>query len=169
MRFAFVSTMADWPWGGSEELWSQTALELKRAGHDVLGSVVHRPQLSEKVLQLAKQGVRIVTHPSYRVGLTGRIWNKLTLRHRRSYKRLKQFRPDLVIISQGHNSGGFAWAKICHEAKIPYVLIVHCNSEHWWFEDRELEKPRQRIKLLERSFAFLAVTSICSECSWAIR
>jgi len=35
MRFAFVSTMVDWPWGGSEELWSQTAVQLKRAGHDV--------------------------------------------------------------------------------------------------------------------------------------
>ena len=152
MRFAFVSTMADWPWGGSEELWSQTALELKRAGHDVLGSVVHRPQLSEKVLQLAKQGVRIVTHPSYRVGLTGRIWNKLTLRHRRSYERLKQFRPDLVIISQGHNSGGFAWAKICREAKIPYVLIVHCNSEHWWFEDRELEEAAAAYRAARKVF-----------------
>ena len=69
-----------------------------------------------------------------------RVWNKLTLSYRRSYARLKRFKPDLVIISQGHNSGGLNWAKICREASIPYVLIVHCNSEHWWFEDRVVEE-----------------------------
>src|SRR5271170_181229 len=118
MRFAFVSTMVDWPWGGSEELWSQTAVQLKRAGHDVLASVVHRPRLSDKVTLLAKQGIRLETHPSYRAGLARRIWNKLTLGYRRSYGRLKRFKPDLVVISQGHNSGGFDWARICREASI---------------------------------------------------
>lgn len=140
MRFAFVSTMVDWPWGGSEELWSQTAVELERAGHEVQASVVHRPQLSNRVTSLAKLGIRIETYPSYQVGLTHRIWNKLTLSHRRSYGRIRQFKPDLVVISQGHNSGGLDWARICREASIPYVVIVHCNSEHWWFEDRAIEE-----------------------------
>ena len=44
MRFAFISTMHDWPWGGSEELWSQTALRLKNAGHQVYASVGYREQ-----------------------------------------------------------------------------------------------------------------------------
>lgn len=35
MRFVFVSTIVDEPWGGSEELWNQTAVQLKRAGHHV--------------------------------------------------------------------------------------------------------------------------------------
>ena len=140
MRFAFVSTMVDWPWGGSEELWSQTAVQLKRAGHDVQALVVHRPRQSDKVTSLAQYGIRIETYPSYRVGLPGRIWNKLTLSHRRSHGGLKAFRPDLVIISQGHNAGGLDWAKLCRDESIPYVLIVHCNSEHWWFDDRTVEE-----------------------------
>jgi glycosyltransferase involved in cell wall biosynthesis len=140
MRFAFVSSMADWPWGGSEELWSQTALQLKRAGHDVQASVVHRPRLSDKVIFLANQGISLGTYASYRGGIARRIFNKLTLSRRRSYDRLKRFKPDLVIISQGHNSGGLDWAKICRQSSIPYVLIVHCNSEHWWFEDRVVEE-----------------------------
>jgi glycosyltransferase involved in cell wall biosynthesis len=152
MRFAFVSTMADWPWGGSEELWSQTAVRLKRAGHDVQASVAYRPRLSDKITLLARQGIRLEIYPSYRVGMARRIWNKLTLRYRRSYGRLKRFKPDLVIISQGHNSGGLNWAKICREASIPYVLIVHCNSEHWWFEDREVEEAAASYKSAQKVF-----------------
>jgi glycosyltransferase involved in cell wall biosynthesis len=152
MRFAFVSTMADWPWGGSEELWSQTAVQLKRAGHDVQASVAYRPRQSDKVTSLARQGIRLGIYPSYRFGLGRRIWNKLTLQSRRSYGRLKRFKPDLVIISQGHNSGGFNWAKICREASIPYVLIVHCNSEHWWFQDRELEEAVASYRFAQKVF-----------------
>jgi glycosyltransferase involved in cell wall biosynthesis len=152
MRFAFVSTMADWPWGGSEELWSQTAVQLKRAGHDVQASVAYRPRLSDNITLLAKQGIRLEIYPSHRIGMSRRIWNKLTLKYRRSYGRLKRFKPDLVIISQGHNSGGLNWAKICREASIPYVLIVHCNSEHWWFGDRDVEEAAASYKSAQKVF-----------------
>jgi glycosyltransferase involved in cell wall biosynthesis len=152
MRFAFVSSMADWPWGGSEGLWSQTALQLKRTGHDVQASVVHRPRLSDKVIFLANQGVSLGTYPSYRRGMARRICDKVTFSYLRSYDRLKRFKPDLVIISQGHNSGGLNWAKMCRQASIPYVLIVHCNSEHWWFEDRELEEAAASYRSAQKVF-----------------
>jgi glycosyltransferase involved in cell wall biosynthesis len=142
MRFTFISTMIGWTWGGSEELWSQTAVQLKRDGHDVQFSVMRWPRLSPKVTSLVKQGIKLETYP--RGGgprsLISRMWTKLTRSHRRTYARVKRFKPDLVIISQGHNAGGFHWAKICREASIPYVLIVHCNSEHLWFEDGSVEE-----------------------------
>jgi glycosyltransferase involved in cell wall biosynthesis len=134
--------MVDWPWGGSEELWSQTAVQLKRAGHDVQALVAHRPRLSPKVTSLEGEGIKLETFPSYRAGLAKRIWNKLTLSYWRSYRHLKHFKPDLVVISQGHNSGGFHWARICRKAAIPYVIIVHCNSQHWWFGDQELDEAK---------------------------
>jgi glycosyltransferase involved in cell wall biosynthesis len=65
-----------------------------------------------------------------------RIWNKLSFSRSRSYDRLRRFRPELAIISQGGNSGGFEWANACRQAGIPYVMIVHCNCEHWWFQDQ---------------------------------
>jgi glycosyltransferase involved in cell wall biosynthesis len=138
MRFAFISTMQGWPWGGSEELWSQAATQLKQAGHDVRASVVYRPRLSDKLTVLKQHGIRIEGHPSpsYLAGPARHIVNRLTLSTRRSYRRLQRFNPDLVIISQAHNSGGFEWAQICREAAIPYVMIVHCNSEHWWFYEQ---------------------------------
>jgi glycosyltransferase involved in cell wall biosynthesis len=137
MKFAFVSTMHGLPWGGSEELWSRAATLLKQAGHDVQASVVYWPRLSDKVTALTTQGVRVRTHSSRQAGVAHRIWNKVSLKDKRSYASLKRFNPDLVIISQGYNTGGFEWAKTCREAAIPYVMIVHCNSELWWFENRD--------------------------------
>ncbi len=138
MRFAFISTMLTAPWGGSEELWSQTAVQLSRAGHNVQASVGYWPRLSDKVIALTDHGIKIETRFSHQVGRPRRIWNKLSLSNRRAYVRLKRFNPDLVVISQGFISGGFGWAKFCREAAIPYVMIVHCNSETWGFEDQEL-------------------------------
>ena len=140
MRFAFISTMESAPWGGSEELWSQAAIQLKREGHDVRASVPYLPRLSDRVTALAHHGIRLYTHPSYPVGRTRRLWDKVSLGCRRSYSRLKRFNPDLVVISQGHNSGGFEWARICKQAAIPYVIVVHCNSGLWWFQEQDVGK-----------------------------
>lgn len=140
MKFAFISTMQGSPWGGSEELWSQAATQLKRAGHDVRASIMYRPQLSHKLTALSQHGIRLETYPSpsFLVGPGRRAWDRVSLSYRRSYRRLKRFNPDLVVISQGHNAGGFDWAKVCREAALPYVIIVHCNSELWWFHEREV-------------------------------
>ncbi len=140
MKFAFISTMQGSPWGGSEELWSQSATQLKNEGHDVQASVMYRPQLSPKLASLWRHGIGLETYPSpsFLVGLGRRTWDRVSLGYRRSYRWLKRFNPDLVIISQGHNAGGFDWAKVCLEAAIPYVIIVHCNSELWWFHEREV-------------------------------
>jgi glycosyltransferase involved in cell wall biosynthesis len=136
MRIAFISTMRSFQWGGSEELWSQSATRLKQAGHDVRAAVVYWPQLSEKIAALSRHGLQIETHSPPRGGPTRRIWNKLLFRDRRSYSWLKRFNPELVIISQGYNDDGFDWATICREAAMPYVIIVQCNSDVSWFREQ---------------------------------
>jgi glycosyltransferase involved in cell wall biosynthesis len=134
MKFAFISTMYGSPWGGSEELWCQAAIQLKRAGHDVRASVGYWPQLSNKVTALVDCGIKLETHPSGHSGFARQIWKKLLRANARNYDRLKRFNPDLVVISQGHNAGGFGWAKVCRSAAIPYVIVVQCNSYVWWFD-----------------------------------
>ena len=138
MKFAFISTMLGSPWGASEELWSQTAVQLSRAEHNVQASVPYWPRLSDKVTVLTDHGISLETYPSYHAGRVRSLWDRSALSYRRSYRRLKQFNPDLVVISQGHISGGFDWAKVCREAAIPYSMMLHCNSETWWFSDQEL-------------------------------
>lgn len=136
MRFAFISVMEDSQWAACEELWSQAAIQLRREGHDVLASVAYWPRPSERVTGLAQHHISFKAHPSSQAGQGMRIWNKFSLSRRRGYERLKRFKPDLAVISQGGNSGGFGWANTCREAGIPYVIIVHCNSENWWFQDQ---------------------------------
>src|SRR5271154_7324684 len=105
MKFAFISTMDGSPWGGSEELWSQAAPRLKRAGHDVQASVHYWPQLSEKVTALAEQGIPIETHceEQLRPAAPGGFWKNLGRgSNYSSYDWLKKFNPDLAIISQGY-------------------------------------------------------------------
>jgi glycosyltransferase involved in cell wall biosynthesis len=142
MRIAFITTMLDYQWGGSEELWSRSAVWLKNEGHDVSAWVPHRPQLSEKVSALSQKGISIRTFPMppYLAGRGRFLWDKFTLGTRRSYAELKRFLPDLVVISQGYNSGGFNWAAVCRKFEIPYVMIVHTNSEQWWFEDQSVNE-----------------------------
>lgn len=140
MKIAFVSTMTGYPWGGSEELWSQAALKLKADGHEVQASVALHPEPSEKILNLAKHGIGIGMYPFRPQGIVNRVITKLARKRQREYSRLKRFHPDLVVISQGHNAGGFDWAKVCREASIPYAIIVQSNSEHMWFYDDEVDE-----------------------------
>jgi glycosyltransferase involved in cell wall biosynthesis len=133
MRFAFVSTMHSAIWGGSEELWSQAARQLRREGHDVLASVVFWMRQSDRLKRLSQEGIQVEGHSLDEAGRVRRWREKLLYGGPKAYRDLKQFDPDLVVISQGSNSGGFDWARICRVAEIPYVIIVQCNNEHWWF------------------------------------
>ncbi len=141
MRFAFITTMLGAPWGGSEELWSQVAIQLTRDGHDVSALVPYLPKLSERVFAVARQGVDVQTYPSpsYVEGVARYTWDRLRRRTRKVCAQLKRFSPDLVVISQGEIAGGFEWARVCRQAGLPYVMIVHCNNEALWFEPNEIE------------------------------
>ncbi len=126
-------------------------MRLREEGHEVHASVAHWPKLSEKITLLAKRGVRIDHHPSMLDALGRRLRNKLLLDRPRAQARLKRYRPDLVVISQGHNSGGFGWACVCRLAGLPFVMIVHCNSELWWFGD-QLDAAALAYKAAQRVF-----------------
>lgn len=142
MRFVFVTTMLGAPWGGSEELWSQAATQLLRSGHEVHALVPYWPLPSKGILALAQHGiaVRTVPTPLYIAGPVRYTWNRVTLSWRRLRAWLRRFSPDLVVISQGEIASGLEWARVCREARIPYVLIVHCNSEQFWFEESVLDE-----------------------------
>ncbi len=135
MKFYFVTTMEGWQWGGSEELWSQAAVQLKREGHKVQATTAHMPLHSQKLAALIRQGIKVEARGAPRRD----TWRKLTPLARKGFDRLKAFNPDLVVISQGYNAGGFDWAKNCTAAGIPYVIIVQCNYENWWFSDDTLD------------------------------
>ena len=55
----FVSTMEGYPWGGSEELWSQTALNLVAQGFAVTASVAGWSPLHDRAKALITGGVDV--------------------------------------------------------------------------------------------------------------
>ena len=154
MKFVFITAMLAAPWGGSEELWSQAAVRLRLAGHEVCALVPHRPRLSDKILALSEQGVEIRTYPapSYIEGRLRHSLDRITLRMRRVHSAIKQLSPDLVLISQGEISGGLQWATFCRQVGIPYALMVHCNSELLWFQKDEIELVRAAYTNAKRVF-----------------
>jgi glycosyltransferase involved in cell wall biosynthesis len=140
MRFLFISSMGNSPWGGSEELWSQAAARLRSLGHDVASSVSWWPALVPQIATLESHGVKIrirkaLDHRS----LPSRVWWRVA--HRIHWKDedaawLRRSTPDLVIISQGANCDGQAWMELCVKAGLPFAVILQCNSESWWPNDR---------------------------------
>ncbi|MGD0905253.1 MAG: glycosyltransferase family 4 protein [Terracidiphilus sp.] len=139
MKFAFISTMTGAPWGGSEELWSQSASLLQQEGHQVVASVVWWPRLSPKVLALAQRGIEIIVQPNPLLRWPVRLWRNLKQRvgfKVSDFEWLLRRDFDLVVISQGCNFDGLEWMKFCEGMSLPFAVIIQSNSEVYWPNDQ---------------------------------
>jgi glycosyltransferase involved in cell wall biosynthesis len=139
MRFAFISSMSVAPWGGSEELWSRTALRLRAGGHQIAASVCWWPCLSLRIEELRGQGAELFFRkPWVQSTLLTRAWRRIKRPMERlpaEFAWLRKYSPDLTIISQGGNADGLAWMRFCKEAGMPYIVVCQCNTEAWWPSD----------------------------------
>ena len=134
MRVAFISTMDGAPWGGSEELWSRAAMRLLAAGHDVLACVRHWHEMPLPIAQLVRLGAVVVGRPLIKSGTEGIS---------AAWRRILEFRPDIVCISQGASMCGVDWMLCCLGAAIPYAVVSQANSEAWWPDDERAAKLRK--------------------------
>jgi glycosyltransferase involved in cell wall biosynthesis len=147
-RILFVSTMASVSWGGSEELWSQTALALRLEGYDI-HCIVYDWSVNHKAISLlGKYGVIIHSIAHEKKWIARQFSKTVNLIHGGKYQEwetgiLKMIRPDLVVISQGYIYDGLRWCHSCKKSKINYCVIVHSNSHHWWPEDHQLYEMRK--------------------------
>jgi glycosyltransferase involved in cell wall biosynthesis len=134
-KILFVSTMDSVSWGGSEVLWSETALKLRQFGHEVSASVSRwrpRPSQHETLLQA---GVRLnerwfpTSQPRPRV-----IFNPLVRRASPVFftRWLKRQQPDLICCSHGSVGEDLTLIRICAQSGIPYCIVLHANAEYMW-------------------------------------
>jgi len=141
MRIAFVSGMSGHPWGGSEVLWSQAALRLRAAGHEVFASVASWPETPEPIRQLRDAGIQIDERKWVSAILPRRVVAKFLRQPPKHpgwepcWQRITAFQPDLVCLSNGAVSCCLEWAKRCQAAGIPYVQVAQANHEQWWPDD----------------------------------
>lgn len=142
-KIAFVSTMLGTPWGGSEELWSQTAMRLLEQGHRVDVSVPGWPMRPKQVEDIIAKGGNV----SFRARSLPLIQRSLAKIRKRfspepldheSMEWLRREKPDLLVISQGGPWDSVPWLRACRQLGIPYCPIVHAHNEHWWPSDDEL-------------------------------
>jgi glycosyltransferase involved in cell wall biosynthesis len=147
-----VAIIASWigaPWGGSEELWAQTATLLAKDGVNVAASVGRwRPQ-HRKVSDLISEGINVWERTS-----NARLWQKAlrtAFSKRMDHdlpqieKFLRSVQPGIAILQSGRQLPHIDVVELCVENKIPFATIGQANSEEWWFEDNLAERYRRAL------------------------
>ena len=151
-RIAFISAMDGSPWGGSEVLWSESAKRLLAQRHAVLACVAMWPEIPAPLVDLRQQGAILERRPQPSASLVRRGWNWLgrkilkMSRGDSSWKRIQEFRPDLVCISHGGTICGLEWMLRCLDSNIPYVSIAQVNNEYMAPGDDRAELIRRAYR-----------------------
>ena len=127
------------PWGGSEELWSQTA-EMMTLGYQIACSIHSWPQSHLRIKQLENSGVRILPRIKYKSKalhlLNFFLPSFLQIKKKCPFcHAIDDFNPDLVVISQGGTSDGLVAMKVCRDRRIPYTIVVQAVPESTFWED----------------------------------
>jgi glycosyltransferase involved in cell wall biosynthesis len=155
-RIAFISTMEAVPWGGSEELWSRTALKLVAEGFRVSASVIDWSPLHKRVLNLMEAGVDVWLRPA-RYSIWDRAWSRITSRGQsvtaREVERLLSAKPAaLVVLSSGGPFPAVELPELCIARRLPFVTIGQANSEGWWIEDAYAARYREALPQARRCY-----------------
>ncbi|MES2467143.1 MAG: glycosyltransferase family 4 protein [Verrucomicrobiota bacterium] len=134
MKILFISTMGASPWGGSEVLWYQSAMELAQLGHQVHVSVKHWANPAPALQILREQGCRVHERKTNRI--LDAVHRRLG-RYPASYhaeQALRTLAPDLAVISSGC-LGEEIWLQACHTSGVPCAVVTQAVSESHWFPD----------------------------------
>src|SRR3546814_662176 len=139
-------------WGGSEELWVKSVPYLQCAGFKIVVCKHHIHREHRRIAALIDEGVTFLsTAPAkpflvrlyWKIGNKIRYWvgvkgdptkppfyysyDSITFK-----KYLKQYKPRLVLVSQGVNFDGLHYAHACMDTRIPHALISHKAVDFYW-------------------------------------
>lgn len=134
-HIVFVPENKDW--GGSELLWSKTALWL--AKQDAKVTVVKHEALKfPSWFSDENSSVKIVNARTSKLNLLKKICNRFlpySARFKEKNNRLALViaeHPSLVVINQGFNFNGAQLAQDLNNKNIPYVMLSHAVNEGLW-------------------------------------
>lgn len=148
-KIAVVTCCLD-DWGGSEELWAKSLAVLMANG--LSNATIYKNHFNEshpQFVRLKNDGVQlkaldpafrgfgklkyrlgdILSRLSDKMGISDYQWNRQV---HLLYTYLKADRPDLVLISQGINFDGLAFANQCLKLQIPYIIVCHKAVDFFW-------------------------------------
>jgi len=156
---AFVSTLPGNLWGGSEELWSQTALRL--AGKEVPVAVSVSPWTLINPVFTTLQGAGVIVQQRHhrRRPFLMRAWRKLYLHDDNRPSRLVTIEaflratfPKLVVLSDGDVLPPVEVMELCAQNGWPFVTIGHSNYDNWWPDDETAERLRKALPAALRCY-----------------
>ena len=138
MRILFATTLHA-HWGGSEWLWSDAALALKKRGHEV-GYFQPWPKQHPALEALRDSGA-----VEFSSGQPVRWWRRLATRMQRPsltfrQRMLETFKPDLVVISQARQDEGIDWHEDLIRSGIPYVVLNELVTEALYIDDDTIDR-----------------------------
>ncbi len=152
----FVSAMVGEPWGGSEELWSRTALDLVSQGFSVSASVMEWTPLHPRVLDLTARGVHLQVRPrSY--SLLKQPVRRILFRHKDAAvmevgRLIAATSPALVVLSEGGPLPPLSLLELCAARKVPFVTMTQANSDGTWYSDEHANRYRAVVPSALRCF-----------------
>jgi glycosyltransferase involved in cell wall biosynthesis len=136
----FISMMNGGAWGGSEELWYQTALHAAQSGRRVGCVVYHWSGKEARMKKLEDAGCRIYYLPNkgrQKRNLIERIQNKITkkITVRKYISKLPVDEYDLVVLNQGYFEVTMpVWRNFFRRLN-KYALLYHNYREDETFKE----------------------------------
>ena len=146
-RILFVTSCRD-VWGGSEELWSGAALELKRRGLRVFAgrsAPWHSGPMHPRWVRLRDAGIRLRDFGASRTArlIPDVLEHSVPIALRPAWRvrnlalaaKLALTKADLVVISQGGCYDGLfpvCLPEVCRFAGVPYVVVAQKAAEIDW-------------------------------------
>lgn len=142
----FISLMNGGAWGGSEELWYQTALYAARNGYRVGCAFYEWPQKAERMEKLRAAGCQLYLFSNKgreKRSFVERMQYKLTKRRvRRDSKALPMGDYDATVINLGYLEIVDLYWKHFFRYASNYTLLFHVHSD----DDPVKEKQRDLLK-----------------------
>jgi glycosyltransferase involved in cell wall biosynthesis len=146
--------------GGSEELWTRTAVLLAKQGIPVAASVHGWPRLDPRILGLSQSGVDLRPRPVKR-SLAARARRHLSGKDQIVFDIEQSFgrtSPSLVVISDGVLIPPIELAEMCIRKGWPFAILTHSALPSWWASDEFAAVCRKVLPMARRCF-FVAEAS----------
>jgi glycosyltransferase involved in cell wall biosynthesis len=159
--------MEGYPWGGSEELWSQTALRLVAQGYAVTASLLEWTPPHPRVLNLMGHGVAVRFRPR-RYPIRKQAWRRLTAQEKTpnalEIRRFMAARPPaLVVFSDGGPFPPVDVLELCSAGRMRFVTIGQANADCWWPADIIAKRYRTALASALRCYFVSDATRRLSE------
>ncbi len=151
-KIAFISTNDTTVWAGSEELWSQTAINMANQGFTICANVKFWQKKPKNIQKLEYLNCQVFYRCyEHNTNLLKKLYIKF-FKNQSFSTWLNKVAPDLVIISQGVNYEDPGWMDACLRINIPYAVIIHAAGEKFWPSDEIVAKIAKLYLSAEKCF-----------------